>query len=362
MGPSLDPFVVAVGEHTIADADCEDVISAGRGSRRRDCVAKAAAGDRVEPPAADMITLIRPMLATLVPKPFHRPGWVYEEKYDGIRTLAYRRRRRIRLYSRNLNDLTAEFPDITCALQGLVGGDFVLDGEIVAFDRHGVSRFQLLQRRALGEQVRPVFAVFDCLEQAGVGLLYRPLTERQLALQATVPRRPGLLMRARRLPDDGLTAYNIAQKRGWEGIIGKDATSLYEPGRRSRSWLKVKCRKEAEFVIGGFTAPAGQRRHFGALLLGLSDGPALRFVGKVGTGFPEKVLEDLSARMRHLQIDESPFHPVPGEARVTWIRPQLVAQIAFTEWTADGKLRQPIFLGLRHDKKASECTWSERER
>jgi len=177
-----------------------------------------------------------------------------------------------------------------------------------------------------------------------------------------VPRRPGLLMRARRLPDDGLTAYNIAQKRGWEGIIGKDATSLYKPGRRSRSWLKVKCRKEAEFVIGGFTAPAGQRRHFGALLLGLFDGPALRFVGKVGTGFPEKVLEDLSARMRHLQIDESPFHPVPGEARVTWIRPQLVAQIAFTEWTADGKLRQPIFLGLRHDKKASECTWSERER
>jgi bifunctional non-homologous end joining protein LigD len=309
-----------------------------------------------------MIKLIRPMLATLVPKPFHRPGWIYEEKYDGIRALAYLRRGRVRLYSRNLNDITAEFRDIARALQGLPGGDFVLDGEVVAFDRHGVSRFQLLQRRALGEPVRPVFVIFDCLEREGIGLLRRPLTERQRALQATVPRRRGMLMRARRLPDNGLTAYHIAQKRGWEGIIAKDAGSVYEPGRRSRSWLKVKCRKEAEFVIGGFTAPAGQRRHFGALLLGLFDGPALRFVGKVGAGFSQKMLRDLSARMHSLRTDESPFHPVPREVGATWVRPELVAQIAFTEWTADGRLRQPVFLGLRHDKKASECTWSGRER
>ncbi|OLE36676.1 MAG: hypothetical protein AUG00_09930 [Candidatus Rokubacteria bacterium 13_1_20CM_2_70_7] len=237
----------------------------------------------------------------------------------------------------------------------------MLDGEIVAFDRHGVSRFQLLQRRALGERIRPAFPIFDCLERDGVELLGRPLAERRRALETIVPPRRGVLLRARRLPPNGLTAYRVAQKRGWEGIIAKDDASPYEPGRRSRSWLKVKCRKEAEFVIGGFPPPAGHRQHFGALLVGLFDGPALRYVGKVGTGFSEKTLADLSARMRALQTDEPPFRPAPREAGATWVRPELVAQIAFAEWTADGKLRQPAFLGLRHDKKPSECTWNARE-
>jgi len=308
-----------------------------------------------------MIKLIRPMLATLVPKPFHREGWVYEEKYDGIRALAYRRRRQVRLYSRNLKDITAEFREIGLGLGGLGGGPFVLDGEIVAFDRRGVSRFQLLQRRAQGERVHPVFAIFDCLERDGVSLLRRSLAERRSALETIVPARRGDLVRARRLPPDGLAAYRRAQERGWEGIVGKDIASIYEPGRRSRSWLKVKCRKEAEFVVGGFTAPTGARRHFGALLVGLFDGPALRFVGKVGTGFSERMLADLAARMRALRTDTSPFRPAPREAGITWIRPKLVAQIAFAEWTADGKLRQPVFLGLRRDKKPSECTWRTRE-
>jgi bifunctional non-homologous end joining protein LigD len=309
-----------------------------------------------------MIKPIRPMLATLVPKPFHRPGWVYEEKYDGIRALAYRRGGSVRLYSRNLKDITAEFVEVARALRGLSHGGVALDGEIVAFDRHGVSRFQLLQRRALGERVDIAFAIFDCLERDGVKLLRRPLAERRDALEAIVPQRPGILMRAHRLPSNGLTAYRIAKKRGWEGIIAKDDASRYEPGRRSRSWLKVKCRKEGDFVIGGFTAPAGQRQHFGALLVGLFDGPALRFVGKVGTGFSRKTLADLYARMRALQTDAAPFHPAPREPGVTWVRPKLVAQISFAEWTADGKLRQPVFLGLRHDKKPSECTWRARER
>jgi bifunctional non-homologous end joining protein LigD len=308
-----------------------------------------------------MITLIRPMLATLVSKPFHRPGWVYEEKYDGVRALAYRRGARVRLYSRNLKDITAEYAEIAEALRRLRPANFVLDGEIVAFDRRGVSRFQLLQRRALGERIRPRFAIFDCLEWDGGGLLRRPLAERRRALEAMVPSGRGALMPARRLLPNGLTAYRIAQKRDWEGIIGKDDASRYEPGRRSRSWLKVKCRKEAEFVIGGYTAPTGQRQHFGALLVGLFDGPALRFVGRVGTGFSRKTLADLASRMRALRTDESPFHPAPRERGVTWVRPELVAQIAFAEWTADGRLRQPAFLGLRHDKKPSECTWSTRE-
>ena|SRR2546425_8148809 len=307
------------------------------------------------------LPLIRPMLATLAAEPFHRPGWVYEEKYDGIRALAYRRRGRVRLYSRNLKDITGEFPEVAQTLQGPPGGDFVLDGEVVAFDSHDVSRFQLLQRRAMGEAVSTVFAAFDCLERDGVELLLRPLAQRRRALEELVPPRRGVLMRARRLPPNGLTAYRMAQRKGWEGIVGKDSASVYEPARRTRSWLKVKCRKEAEFVIGGFTSPAGQRRYFGALLLGLFDGPALRFVGKVGTGFTETTLADLMTRMQALRTDTPLFHPAPREPGVTWIRPELVAQIAFAEWTADGKLRQPVFLGLRHDKDPRECTWKERE-
>ena len=309
-----------------------------------------------------MIKPIRPMLATLVPKPFHQPGWVYEEKYDGIRALAYRRRGRVRLYSRNLKDITAEFAEVAEAVQGLPNGDLVLDGEIVAFDRRGVSRFQLLQRRAQGERIHPAFAIFDCLERAGIELLRRSLAERRRALEAVVGPRHAVLLRARRPASDGLAAYRIAQRRGWEGIIAKDDASPYEPGRRSRRWLKVKCRKEGEFVIGGFTAPAGQRKHFGALLLGLFDGPALRYVGKVGTGFSRTTLTDLAARMRALRTDTCPFRPAPREAGVTWVRSELVAQVSFIEWTANDKLRQPVFLGLRFDKKPSECTWSARER
>jgi bifunctional non-homologous end joining protein LigD len=169
-------------------------------------------------------------------------------------------------------------------------------------------------------------------------------------------------MRSRRLPADGFAAYRTAQRKGWEGIIAKDASSIYEPGRRSRSWLKVKCRKESEFVIGGWTPPRGGRKHFGALLVGLYDGAALRFTGKVGTGYSERTLADLSAQMRKLETDRSPFRPPPRATDATWVRPRLVAQVAFAEWTGDGLLRQPAFLGLRHDKKASECTWEARDR
>ena len=308
-----------------------------------------------------MIKLIRPMLATLVPEPFQREGWVFEEKYDGIRALAYRRRGQVRLYSRNLKDITPGFSEIARALERLPGDDFVVDGEIVALDRRGVSRFQLLQRRAVGEATRPAFAIFDCLERDGVALLRRPLADRRRVVEAIVPSRPGILIRTRRLPPDGLAAYRLAQRRGWEGIIAKDDASVYEPGRRSRSWLKVKCRKEAEFVVGGFTTPRGQRKHLGALLVGLFDGPALRYVGKVGTGFTEATLSDLSTRMRALRTDEPSFRPAPREAGATWVRPKLVAQVAFAEWTADGKLRQPAFLGLRDDKSAMELTWGARE-
>jgi bifunctional non-homologous end joining protein LigD len=306
--------------------------------------------------------LISPMLATLVAEPVNRRGWVYEEKYDGDRAIAYRRRRRVRVYSRNLKDITADFDGVARAVAALPGGDLVLDGEIVIFDHHDVSRFQLLQRRAMGEPLRPVFAIFDCLARDGVRLLRRPLAERRRALEAVIPAGRNVLMRSRRLPGDGFRAYRTAQAHGWEGIIAKNDASPYEPGRRSRSWLKVKCRKESEFVIGGYTAPAGRRRHLGALLVGLYDDGALRYVGKVGAGFSDQTLDDLARKLKPLRVAAPAFRPVPQGSGPTWVRPTLVAQIAFAEWTADGKLRQPAFLGLRTDKPPAECRWSERER
>lgn len=309
-------------------------------------------------PAGSVREPLAPMLATLVDEPFRRAGWVNEEKYDGYRALAYKRGRRVRLWSRNAIDRTADFAPIAEALARLAG-DFVLDGEIVAFDAAGVSRFQRLQRRELGEPVPLVYAIFDCLEAGGEPLLSRPLSERRRRLEKIVPARSRVLLRSRRLSADGLAAFAAARKAGWEGIVCKSDASRYEPGCRSKSWLKVKVRKESEFVIGGFTDPGGSREHFGALLVGLFEGEKLRYAGKVGTGYSQKILADVSRRFR--PSDLCPFLARPKEKAAHWVKPELVAQIGFTEWTEDGKLRHPTFLGLRSDKKARELIWSERE-
>ena len=303
--------------------------------------------------------LIRPMLATLSTEIPTGPSWVFEEKYDGIRALAYRSKKRVRLWSRNELDLTAGFPDIASAVAALPGGDLVLDGELVIFDEKGVSRFQLLQRRGAGG--RSEYAVFDLLEQDGVPLLGRPLSVRRAALEALVDGARALRL-SRRMGKSGASAYATARKKGWEGIIAKDETSIYEPGARSRAWLKVKVRKQSEFVIGGFTAPAGSRAHLGALLVGLYDGTRLRYAGKVGSGYTGESLEDLATRLAPIRSDTSPFADAPRMKDATWVKPKLVAQVAFAEWTADGKLRQPVFLGLRRDKSPRECRWDERER
>jgi bifunctional non-homologous end joining protein LigD len=303
------------------------------------------------------VKLIRPMLATLASEVPTGPGWWFEEKYDGIRALAYRQKGRVRLYSRNLLVLSG-FPDVEAEISALPGGDLVLDGELVVFDATGVSRFQLLQRRGSGG--RTAYAVFDLLERDGAELLKRPLKERRAALESVVPER-GSLRRSRLLGKDGAKAYALAQRKGWEGIIAKDETSVYQPGVRSRSWLKVKVRKESEFVIGGYTAPSGSRAHLGALLVGLYDGPKLRYAGKVGTGYTADTLAELARLLAPLRTETSPFLDAPRTKDATWVKPKLVAQIAFAEWTADGKLRQPVFLGLRRDKSPREVRWDERE-
>jgi len=299
------------------------------------------------------------MLATLTDVPFRRPGWVNEEKYDGYRALAYKTGKSVRLYSRNAIDRTADFPAIAEAL-GRLRGDFVLDGEIVALDAAGVSRFQKLQRRELGDRARILYAVFDCLAAAGKSLLSRSLVERRKALEAIVPARAGLIRRSRRLSADGIEAFAEARAQGWEGIVSKQETAPYEAGSRSRNWLKVKLRRESEFVIGGFTDPGGSRAHFGALLVGLFDGEKLRYAGKVGTGYSQKILADVSRKLH--ATPAMPFLVRPNEKGAHWVKPELVAQIGFTEWTEDGKLRHPTFLGLRSDKAARDCRWRDREK
>jgi bifunctional non-homologous end joining protein LigD len=305
---------------------------------------------------------VSPMLATLSPTVVEGPEWVFEEKYDGIRAIAARERGRVRLWSRTRQDLTTGFPGVVDAVGALSDGDLMLDGELVALDAKGISRFQLLQRRGLAGAEAPTYAVFDLLFSEGRSLMSRPLGERRGALERLMPARGASLFLSRRLTRDGKAAYREAKRLGWEGIIAKDEGSRYEAGVRSRAWLKVKVRKESEFVIGGFTAPKGARVHLGALLVGLYDGPRLRYVGKVGTGFTHDTLTVLAAKLERLRTDRPPFDDVPRMRDATWVRPALVAQLAYAEWTADGKLRQPAFLGLRTDKPPAECRWSERER
>jgi bifunctional non-homologous end joining protein LigD len=291
----------------------------------------------------------KPMLATLVGEPFHRAGWVFEEKYDGYRILAYKEGPKVTLFSRNAKDRTATFGAVAQALSTLPDETLLLDGEVVAFDPKRVSRFQLLQRGGAPQ----VFAVFDCLYRAGRDLRREPLSSRRSELEEAVAKSPRLLI-SRRLARDGLAAYRLARRRGLEGVVAKDASSAYEEGRSTR-WLKVKVHQEEEFVVAGFTPPRGARSHLGALLLGAYAGRDLHFVGKVGTGFNEETLAALSRRMRPLVRARPAFVDPPREKGAAWLAPKLVAQIAFQEWTADRKLRQPVFLGLRDDKQPSEC-------
>jgi len=291
---------------------------------------------------------VSPMLATLVDAPFSRKDWVFEEKYDGVRMLAYKEGKRISLISRNAIDRTSRYPAIAREVLKLKADTLLLDGEVVVLDAQKVSRFHLLQQ-GKGE---PRYAVFDCLYKEGKDLRRAPLTVRRSALQQVVSS-GAVLGAATRLAEDGLEAFELAVKRGLEGVIGKDSSSSYVEGR-SKAWIKVKVNQREEFVIGGYTAPEGTRHHFGALLLGAYKRDQLQYIGKVGTGFNEEILGSLHQRMKRLARSKSPFSSEVKERSATFIAPKLVAQIGFTERTKDGKLRHPVYLGLRDDKMAKE--------
>jgi bifunctional non-homologous end joining protein LigD len=297
------------------------------------------------------------MLATLVREPFHRADWIYEEKYDGYRIVAYKEGRHVTLLSRNAKDRTATFPAVAQAVAALPARALALDGEVVLFDRHHVSRFQLLQNL----NSPPRYAVFDCLYLDGRDLRKETLADRRIELARVIGRAPAktaTIFLSTRLDTNGLKSYEIARRRGLEGVLAKDASSLYTQGR-SGQWLKFKVHQEDEFVIVGYTAPAGSRQHFGALLLGAYAGAKLRYVGKVGTGFSQEVLANLFRKFKpHVRATPAIANP-PREKNVTYLAPRLVAQISYGEWTNDRKLRQPVFLGLRDDKKPEDVTLPE---
>jgi bifunctional non-homologous end joining protein LigD len=296
--------------------------------------------------------VIEPMKAVLSDQPFSDPGWMFERKLDGIRCIATKDGSGVSLMSRTAHRLNDQFPEVAAALEQEPADDFILDGEVVAF-RDGVSSFELLQQRHR-RHVRVFYYVFDIPRLGGEDLRSVPLRERKARLRRSIEFHGPVRFNPHRNGEHGEEMFRDACRKGLEGVVAKRADSPYT-GKRSRDWLKLKCHAEQELVIGGFTAPKGSRTDFGALLVGYNEDGTLRYAGKVGTGFDQATLRELGARLRELEQDSSPFapfKPIPPSTR--WVRPDLVAQIAFAEWTRDARLRQPRYLGLREDKAARD--------
>jgi bifunctional non-homologous end joining protein LigD len=310
-----------------------------------------------------------PMKAKLVEEPPTHGDWLYELKFDGIRAIAVKDGKKVSLISRNGNKLDKRFPEIADAVNELPAQECVLDGEVVALDEEGRSSFQLLQALEMEGRKAPLrFYVFDLLQLNGKSLIELPVEQRKQVLASVCENVGDPIRYSGEITGDVKTLLAEVQRRGLEGLIGKRRGSKYEPGRRSGAWIKLKAVKEQEFVIGGYTPPAGSRKHFGAILVGYYDRGKLRFAGKVGTGFTKQTLSMLHKAFRAEERENCPFVDLPSKSagqwsqgitpsmmkKMHWVNPKFVAQIKFSEWTRDGKLRQPVFLGLREDKKASE--------
>lgn len=299
---------------------------------------------------------VAPMLATLTEDRFSDPDWLYERKLDGERCLVFRTANGVRLLSRNRKELNNHYPELVEALAEQANEDFVVDGEIVAFEG-GRTSFSRLQGRmqvndpdaARRTGVKVFLYVFDVLHLDGDDLTGLPLRRRKALLRGALEYGGPLRFTPHRI-GNGVPYWEDACRRGWEGLIAKRAAGTYTNGR-SKDWLKFKCATAQEFVIGGYTDPQGSRVGFGALLIGYYEKGELRYAGKVGTGYDRAMLERLSKQLADLEQDEPSFASgnLP-RSRVHWVKPQLVGQVAFSEWTRDGQLRHPSFQGLREDK------------
>jgi DNA ligase D-like protein (predicted ligase) len=303
---------------------------------------------------------VAPMLATLTATSFSDPRWVFERKLDGVRAVVVHRAGGTQLFSRNRKPMSSTYPELVEALDARSPAGLVADGEVVAFDGEQTS-FARLQarlgltdaRRAMAAGVPVYLYLFDLLAAEGYNLTRLPLRARKRLLLAAVDFAEPLRY-SEHQDTEGAELLRYACSAGWEGLIAKRADARYQPGRRSEDWLKFKCVREQELVIGGFTDPTGSRVGFGALLVGYYAGDRLCYAGKVGTGFDERTLRSLRRRFDELATDRSPFAERVTERAAHWLRPELVAQVGFTEWTRDRRLRHPRYLGLREDKPPGE--------
>jgi bifunctional non-homologous end joining protein LigD len=302
---------------------------------------------------------LQPMLATLTDAPFDDAGWVFEDKFDGFRMIAEIKNGKVALYSRNGKIISQSYVEVARALEG-VKADAVIDGELVAIGKDGVSHFQLLQN-ALRHEAKLLYCAFDLMFVDGEDLRKQPLLVRKERLKAILPR-DKLIAFSRHRKTSGTKFFAEAERKGLEGIMAKRADSPYASGGRTADWLKIKTAKRQEVVIAGFTAPRRTRPFFGALVLPVRENDAWRYIGHVGTGFSHQTLETLHAKLSKLKAARSPFPAkVKDDGVTTWVRPSLVAEVKFAEWTSKGELRQPVYLGLRADKPAKDVV-RERER
>jgi bifunctional non-homologous end joining protein LigD len=297
---------------------------------------------------------VRPMLATLVDKPFDSDEWIFEIKWDGYRAIGECNFNIVQLYSRNNISFNKNFPEVVEALRSL-GVKAVFDGEVVAVDDGGMARFDLIQnhQRNTGNII---YYVFDILYYNGYDLSGLPLIKRKEILKKILPDLPNVRY-SDHIAGKGISFYSEAEKQGLEGIIAKRADSLYQAGSRTKDWLKIKTEKRQEAVICGFTEPRGGRKHLGALVLGVYENDELVYIGHTGGGFNEKNLKNIYQKLKQLITPKCPFNKRPKtNTPVTWVKPQMVCEVKFQEWTSDGKMRIPVFIDLRADKDPKEVT------
>ncbi len=296
-------------------------------------------------------------LAQLVDRAPEGDAWLHEQKFDGYRILAHLEGRKLQLLSRRFNDWTAQFPSVVDAVAALPVKSVILDGEIAVVMPDGRTSFQALQNAFGKRDANIVYFVFDLLGLDGEDLTKLPLEQRKARLEKLVGGQHGVIRYSDHVIGNGEAFFELACKRGLEGIVSKKRDAPYSPGR-GKSWLKTKCLLRQELVIGGYTDPEGARTHIGALLVGYYERGKLIYAGKVGTGFTGKDLVELKRRLAPLEVAHSPFTPEPPRAWTGpnrhWVSPALVCEVAFSEWTHDGRLRHPSFQGLRRDKPARE--------
>jgi bifunctional non-homologous end joining protein LigD len=309
--------------------------------------------DLKDAPVNPMPHAIRPMLATLIREPFDHPEWIFEVKWDGYRAVAEIRNGDVSLYSRNRISLNQKFLPVTKSLQKLEF-EAVLDGEIVVVDDHGHPDFQMLQHYQKFGSGHLLYYVFDLLYFQGHDLTGLPLLRRKELLKKILPSAPNIKF-SDHVWKEGVLFFKVVKEKGLEGIIAKHSQSAYRVGRRSRQWLKVKMRLTQESVVAGFTEPAGGRKYFGALVLGVFDGDELIYIGHCGGGFTTEDLKKVRDKLGPLIQKECPFKVEPEtNTPVTWVKPKLVCEVTLSGWTEDAIMRQPVFLRLREDKAARD--------